>query len=1299
MVSWLLCLTLIVSLLGNIGFIKEVHAEGEEEGYSVIRDSEYSEFIGDIGNYVAMKNGAIEFLVYAKKATNSIRYGTLGYTVTLEPLSTKTAVNSMNGKTYTGVEDVSSKRKGVIRYDQGEKKNAGEKDYKGDTYEGTKYNFTSQAVADSIKNQLDLEDIKEPTMLYLHAFFYVYRVDSSGKEVVIASNIYDWDDIFDHQSWANPQDFVAFYNIPLQFSPGMQPNEIVQELELLKGGTKTYSEDTLDYKYINERVSWSGKKLEEKLEVKIDGVTRYFEAYRYYATKRDNTSFKKTSPNDSKTVGVNGATIDDILKGKARVRYGGIRVHVVYKEVAQEKVTNKYYCVDTDGNILMQGKLDDKQVGETLSWSFKKMLSYQNKTYKETNKYIDGAVNYDLIEAKVYKKGGKGELVYHKSLANGDTLKSIRESTVIVEKGGMALYLIYNKDGGGPDLTPTPTPPGGEDPRPITPVEAATESLPMNTPLTTGMIRADDRGAEKFVVTDAVPTTESLFAEVLSTEYLLGYTFEKKVGIQTFTIKVTKEYELIYTNAKGTKEITEIVPVEQNIVIQRAYGYWEITNLDYYKIGSATLYNYALPDGKVTLTPNSSYYKVPLLNYNHSTSIEDHVKYPKDASNGTYVLPKETLRGTGERPIVPTEDFTNKVDNLLGEAIVVNDYLTFDGKVVISNVEAEKEGLKPTISNIKQTEVLSNKSALYKNDLVIEATKLNGTYPSSGTITYVGVANVNTNYGSAFNQTVLGINDVSLHTPVYCKAVTSDNNKQYSQLINSTEDCVTVVLDPDYTLNDFTLTISNYGLHTYKQGYYTRDYSKNLRDPANTSYIQKANGLLRNEVRFPFDVYIKKSSGEDDFVEKNTWIVLGKSTVTFYVPMWVNEDVYTVECRTVAVNATESSLVRTEQSANTNRNNYVATDSFKVEVSGRIYGLNIYDISDYPIWEDIFRVDDSLDLKINDLTKYPLGIKSTTYDKTKSYNYSVGIKNQYGKVTGRDVQYTFPLVNGSHPEYKNMGILKKGYAVRFSLDTIGTMASDNTRVLLKPTFYFVDSKGGNRTAVDLYYSEDINGKSYNLVKVGSGLDQINLKKIRVGDPYLGIPYSELSATASLRNTPFYQWTTIKEIMFNFSDIRLNYAFRNFVNGDYANSIMSSAKNGSKLSAAGVTANDIATRKQRWYGEYYIPGTAMAVKQGFDVLDYADKYGVTGKEDFWLAEGYIIVNFDIVTVDKTGSEHLSYINADNYLNKGNCSMWVMEGAALSKVSYGDIKFNFKAGDMLIYYANKKVADDYKVGGIY
>jgi hypothetical protein len=131
------------------------------------------------------------------------------------------------------------------------------------------------------------------------------------------------------------------------------------------------------------------------------------------------------------------------------------------------------------------------------------------------------------------------------------------------------------------------------------------------------------------------------------------------------------------------------------------------------------------------------------------------------------------------------------------------------------------------------------------------------------------------------------------------------------------------------------------------------------------------------------------------------------------------------------------------------------------------------------------------------------------------------------------------------------------------------------------------------------------------------------------------------------------------------------------------------KNATGLSEVGLTQY-----MQRWYGNYKLPTNVHAVLSGYDVKGYMKDHGIDYKESFWLKGGYIIVNFYITTIDKNGKERLSYINANNYLNNSNCSMWVTEGAIAQKKDDTGCIMNFKAGDFLIYYADKKYNDDYE-----
>jgi len=969
-----------------------------------------------------------------------------------------------------------------------------------------------------------------------------------------------------------------------------------------------------------------------------------------------------------------------------------------------------------DGVTLHEfAKLDVVLPNHTVYWT-------QEQAYESL---VKNGKTYNLIGYYVTTKKDPSTKLTEHYLGNSgyENLRKIKIGNTTVKLGGMNVYLIYKYTPGPPPtptpkVTPIPVPPGlTPTPRPsTTPIptptpivvpQSETISATIEMPVTTGNIQADNRRSEKFTVNAGVPTTESLYTEVKSMQYLMGYQLKKQVGIETYPVTVTKNYILKWqgTDARGPKAMTSTVPVKKVVNIRRSYGYWEILNFDLYKINNAIITNYALPNGSTTMTPNySAGYSPPSATTVHTSSKEGHLVIPTEITNGVELSP-QTITGTTTKPSVPTEDFTVMADGRIPNLKVKNDSLILDGRVVMSDTPTEKEG--PSINSTYLSGLIitgmtdCNENVLYKPGQIIEDIKKNGTYHSAGVITYTRVNSVSSNFNTNIENNIVNLSSVVIHTPVLCNPIVTADNDKYVQLLKPTS-AVQLVLDPDSTLNDFTLFISNFGLHSYKQGYFTRDFSRSLRD-TNVSYLASSNESLRNEVKFPFDIYLKQSSG-NIFIKQNTWVVLGRNTATFYLPMWVIEGTYTVACRSIAVNADMSKLDEiSEEKVNSKLFNYVAIDTFKVEVSGRIYGLSIYDLTDYPMWQEAFRVKNSLDLKINDLGKYLDGTNKTTYSKGYSYNYTVGTNDQYGNDTTRNVKYTFPLVNGSHPYYTNIGVLKTGYAVRFKLNTIGTMYGSGCSIKIKPTFYYVDANGKNRTAVDLYYEEEINGKNQKLVQMGSKLDKTNVKTMEAGLPYTGIPTTEMKDTAIILKMKYAKFIYSRDFIFTFKDIRISSTFRTFVNKDYTNTIAKSNQY-AKIEAAGTTKDTMMKQMQSWYSSYYLPGIMHAVDpkdvpKGLTVFEYAQQKGISFKEDFWKTDGYIIVNFDIITIDSNGNERLSYINATNYLNNGNNCMWTMEGAPLSKKDHSNNTFNFRAGDFIMYYANKSIQDDYSPGGIY
>ncbi len=753
----------------------------------------------------------------------------------------------------------------------------------------------------------------------------------------------------------------------------------------------------------------------------------------------------------------------------------------------------------------------------------------------------------------------------------------------------------------------------------------------------TAKLRADARENEAYDVEDGIPGTESLYANAFTSEYLAGSTFTRKYGTKYYTVNVKKTFELRWTttstDSEGYSETihhseTKHMTYTYNIV--RDFSYWIISALGVYGVGNAELNNDALPGGSITLIPVG--YDLPTVDYVHSDKENDHLIEPDDEI--TINLGSETVHSSS----VPSREYRSEAEEAVAEIQCKNDKLVFNGQIIISDEMKEKITDTPTEIPSGLSEIGEN--VLYDSGLIIPADTANTEYETTGIVTYIPVMEINpTDVETTYELT--DVNNVVVHTPTVCDAKIQDNY-QDNQMISPDVSRASLVLD-----RPFSIKLPTTGDHRYIKGYGYNDYKK---------YIAS------RQVKYPFDVY-KGSATSGSFIKKNTWTSVSSNT-QFYLPTWVDEGSYTVNFRSIPINSdANDGINKTETLANTELENYVATDTVNVEVSGRIYGLNIYDISDYPIWQDVFRIPNSLFLT--------------------GFKYTVGDKDHNGNSNGNDPKYTLALVNGVHPKYSNVGVVKTGYVTRFNLQTVGNMFRDNDYVRIKPTFYFVDSTGNNRQVVDIYYSETFNGKKNIMVKTGSDLDLTNKKALRTGDPYLTIPEGALNQTAYFTGVSLKDWKAQVKNIYTYTNIMLPGSLRTFVG--YIPNIPSS-----------VTEASIVKSVQNWYGEYYLPSEIHVTPKGYKIEEYVKYHGgLTYKEPFWLKEGYIIVNFAIETI-QDGQRHLSYTNVDNAAN-GYCNMWKREGYQYRKVDDKGNEFNFLDGDYVLYYTDKSAAQDYISAG--
>lgn len=806
------------------------------------------------------------------------------------------------------------------------------------------------------------------------------------------------------------------------------------------------------------------------------------------------------------------------------------------------------------------------------------------------------------------------------------------------------LNLYYEGSGG------TTNPPGGGGggctlPSPSGQVREA----PLTPPDVSAVIRADTRGSERFNVLDGIPTSESLYGNVLSKSYLSKNKFVEMGGKCTYEVTVNREYELKWDpgkkvpNPNGNGEITVPDPqsttetLTKSYSIERPYTFWTIENLEVYKIDQAKLWNYAFNGGGINILPAG--YTPPAYSTAKSSG------YTPPSPPSSVDAPPGTKSGGKEKPDISNENLESFAQGAVEKVKVKNDTLTFNGSTIMNGSQTDQTG--PTPSSIPAPPQISE-NVLYSPGNVIPTSKTNkSNQPSTGTI-YYGLMSGNINGGADVNYPIYGINSVTVHTPVVIYPAVSDD-ADHNQKTKPASGRSAIILD-----RPFTVDMPNSGQHTNYLGYGYRDYLK---------YIGS------KQVRFPFDVF---DGSKTTFYPKNTWIEVEKSreSFTFFLPVWVDEGFYDVEFRTIAHNAPSDATQQTN--ANTNLANHVAYDTVAVDAIGRIYDFRITDIADYN-WEGVFRP------------------SSGSKNSTGTY-YPVGEKGIDGQPNGLAFPYELPIRRGSHPnsQYKNVAI-KTGYHFKFDLKTKGNMFGTYDSIRVQPKFYFVDLKG-NRQPVDLYYNSD----NKQFIKIGSPAD-VQKRYVTLDARLRNVPQTTLQKTAGAQYDLFgtssgnvtrpdyikqYLASVKKPTYIGGYDIELiTGGLRTYIGGSDVPS--------------GVSAARKEAAVQQWYGEYSLPATTYVVPKGFNIAEYGRKNKLDEKSSIFLKKGFIIVNFNLETIQNKdlSNPHLQYINTG--LPQAN--QWRREGFNYQLTDPYGLKVNLIDGDVVLYNADKSSNDDFGQSG--
>lgn len=767
-------------------------------------------------------------------------------------------------------------------------------------------------------------------------------------------------------------------------------------------------------------------------------------------------------------------------------------------------------------------------------------------------------------------------------------------------------------------------------------------------PVATGVIKADNRDSEKFDVLDGIPTSEFLYVNVFGLNYLYKNQWANMLGEITYTVPVKKTYILTWTipgepssgpDDPGTPDepMEEEVPVEEQVTITRPYSYWQIDNLEVYKLARSTVSNYALPGGSVSLTPAG--YTPPVLTSDHSANVDDHVE---PASCEEVDLGTETVSGGSSKPAVPTTNFTSAAESAVGQNQVKNDRVQFNGSTVMSDSWAQ--GTAPTPGIIPPAATIQ-RDVLYGRNYLISNTLLNKANTTSiGTIDYDLIPG-NINGGSNQSFPVKAINTVTVHTPVVNYSSVTDD-QAHNQKTTPNPNRSAFILD-----RPFTVRIPTSGQHRNIQGYGDRDYAKYVRS---------------KQVYFPFDVY---SSDRSTFYPKDTWITIPTAQLDteFFLPVWVDEGDYQVYFRAIAENA--PSDFTTQPSANLDLAHHVATDIEPVEVIGRVYDFHITDIADYN-WETVFR-------------------KQKGNAAPSGASYWTGLRDIDGGTRGNSLPYTLPIAPGKHPAqgYKNAAV-KTGYHFKFDLKTKGNMFGVQDGISITPSFYFVNQDGSGRQPVDLYYHSG----NRKFIRIGSPQDT-EKRYVILNERLRNVPQDELQDTASyLYNrggapAGMSAAAYMKQYLEKISKSKTWVGRLDWMLLPFEIRTLIGPKSGLPAYVDTERANAAV---QRWYGEYSLPADVYVVKKGTDLAAYGRTNRLDEKSSIFLKKGYIVVNFNIETIREgnTAKPHLQYIHGP-LMNQ-----WQLEGYSRTYNDPYGKRFSLMDGDVVFYHADQSSKGDFK-----
>ena len=467
---------------------------------------------------------------------------------------------------------------------------------------------------------------------------------------------------------------------------------------------------------------------------------------------------------------------------------------------------------------------------------------------------------------------------------------------------------------------------------------------PPATTITGNLILASGTiNKHEFDVTKGIPSGEDLYVQVITEEYVAGYTYKTSIGSINYSVKVEGNY------IEGNGSLT---PFSEAVIVPRTYNYNSVDKFYMYKIKEVSIKNKVLESGMLNISPSDyQLFANVILGDIGEASIRRSTINIGNVASGTNLY--------------------SYANSMVGSIDSIND------KLVINGVVTDAGDLLAVSPQI-------NSDILYKTNIIIPKSTANIKDASTtATITYEKIYDykVASNQPNIITKNITG-NSITIHTPVVC----------YPKIENQISKVQ--VLNPDTSktqliIGDFFRTYYPVsGQHLGITGYGFKDYSS-------TTEVR--------EIKLTFDVY-EGTDNTGEFLEKNIWhIYLGESQ-EYYIPNWV--DIATnayVQFKTTPINMPENMVNSNiiEYNYNSSIDKYLAVERVDIELFSKIYDFKITGATDKN-WIEYFKENPSNE---SGTLSLPIMHNKNTIQGYEDYAIKLGYEVLYEFKTNSDIIY------------------------------------------------------------------------------------------------------------------------------------------------------------------------------------------------------------------------------------------------------------------------------------------------------